>query len=323
MLEMIGHVRLVRVPQTDEEPAVLREAPRPAVTRPVSCVSEEREPPPTSPAAPEPRSTAPAPEGVPFAAIPQDPPPLPDGAMELQVLGPPRLIDSSGDEVELGAPELEMLARLALDQGRTFSSEELRADMGAAKKTDLAPTTLYTRASAIRRVIGADRMPPSQKAGGYKVVGISTDVARFEAAVARSKTEPADAAQHLAEALSLVRGAPFDGVAVGTFTWASDAGGTGTRLTNKVYDVAVELARAALATGDAALATWAIDRGRLVARDDELLDELELDVAASMPGRSALARAWRAMNDRYRARKKQVPGHLADHYHELRGDDTL
>ncbi len=160
------------------------------------------------------------------------------------MLGPPRLTEGAEDEVELGAPELELLARLALDQGRTFSSEELRADMGAAKKTDLAPTTLYTRASAIRRVVGTERMPPSQKAGGYKAVGISTDVARFEAAIARSKTDPSNAARHLAEALSLVRGAPFEGVPAGTFTWASDAGGVATRLANKVYDVAVELARA-------------------------------------------------------------------------------
>lgn len=35
---------------------------------------------------------------------------------------------------------------------------------------------------------------------------------------------PDEAAGHLAEALSLVRGAPFTGVPVGSFGWALDAG---------------------------------------------------------------------------------------------------
>ena len=158
------------------------------------------------------------------------------------MLGQPRFVTEPGGKVELGGAELELLARLALDPGRTFSGEELRADIGAGKKTDWAASTLWTRASSLRKVVGTEHVPLSSKTGGYHAVGISTDVARFEAALAGSRTDAGAVARHLAEALSLVRSAPFDNVPAGTFSWASEGGGVGRRLGNKVYDAAVELA---------------------------------------------------------------------------------
>ena len=219
--------------------------------------------------------------------------------------------------LELGAAEVELLARLALEPGRAFSSEELRADIGMAKGTDWAPTTLYTRASALRRAVGAEHVPSSSKAGGYRAVGIGTDVARFEAALARSRSNPLSSAAHLAEALSLVRGAPFANVPAGTFGWALDAGGVATRVGNAVRDAAVQLARLAVAAGDATLATWAVSQGRLVSRHDEPLDELELEAAAVSPDRSALARAWAGTTRRYRSARQEVPGRLLEHYQRL------
>jgi hypothetical protein len=250
--------------------------------------------------------------------VPAGPPPLPEGAKELQVLGQPRLVVGPGGIVELGASELELLARLALEPGRTFSSDELRADIGAAKDADWAPTTLWTRASALRKAVGAEHVPSSSKTGGYKAVGVGTDLARFEAAVSRSKASPDDAPRHLAEALSLVRGAPFAGASVGTFGWALDAGGMATRVTNEIYEAAVKLAQLAVGNNDAALAAWAVAKGRLISRDDELLDELELDAAAVSGERSALVRTWTATERRYRSRQESVPTQLVQHYRRLR-----
>jgi hypothetical protein len=238
--------------------------------------------------------------------------------MELQVIGQVRLVAGPGGTVELGLSELELLARLALGQGRTFSGEELRADIGAAKDTDWVPATLWTHASSLRRAIGAEHLPSSSKAGGYKVVGVGTDVARFEAAVARSKAVPAEAVRHLAEALSLVRGAPFANVPAGTFSWALEAGGLATRVTLEIYDAAVALTSAAAADGCSALAAWAVAQGRLVSRDDELLDELELDAASVSPEGPALARTWADIKRRYRAARQKVPGQLVEHYRQLR-----
>ena len=317
MLQMIGHVRLVRLPgpadpSTDVPGATPLAGDRPSGPVPVAADGGQTASVPLGDAGTEPTPVAP---GVP---VPADPPPLPEGAMELQVIGQPRLVTEPGGTIELGPSELELLARLALEPGRTFSSEELRADIGAAKDTDWAQATLWTRASSLRKAVGAEHLPSSSKTGGYKVVGIGTDVARFEAAVARSKAGPADAARHLAEALSLVRGPPFANVPAGTFSWARDAGAMAARVANGIYDAAVELARAATVAQGSALAAWAVGKGRLVSHDDELWDELELDAASVSAERSALPRVWADIRRRYRDASKKVPGQLVEHYRQLR-----
>jgi hypothetical protein len=318
VLQMVGQVRLVRLPEPAEASTEVPGLPSLAV---------RHSPGPVAAAAPPSWSgfgaaAAPAPSSVTpsrvLVSVPAGPPQLPEGAKELQVLGQPRLVAEPGGALELGASELELLARLALEPGRTFSSEELRSDIGTAKDTDWAPTTLWTRASALRRAIGAEHVPSSSKAGGYRLVGIGTDVARFEAAIARSKADPDGAPAHLAGALSLVRGAPFAGVPAGGFGWALDSGGVATRVANEVHEAAVKLARLAVGAGDAAIAAWAVAQGRLVSRDDELLDELELDAAAVSPDHSALARTWASTKRRYRTARKKVPGQLVAHYRELR-----
>jgi hypothetical protein len=122
----------------------------------------------------------------------------------------------------------------------------------------------------------------------------------------------------LAVALSLVRDAPFAGVAVGSYGWALQAGGLATRVANAIYESAVELARAAAAEGDANLAEWAISRGRLVSRDDGVLDGLELDAASVSEAPSALERAWAGIARRYRAGARELPTPLVRRYEELR-----
>jgi hypothetical protein len=243
--------------------------------------------------------------------------------MELQVIGPPRLVAAPGGIIELGLSELELLARLALEPGRTFSGEELRADIGAAKDTDWVPGTLWTRASSLRKAVGAEHLPSGSKTGGYKVVGIGTDVARFEAAVARSKAVPDDAALHLAEALSLVRGPPFANLPVGTFSWALEPGGMAARVTNAIHDAAVALARAATVAQSSALAAWAVGKGRAVSRHDALWDELELDAASVSTDGSALPRVWADIRRRYRGASKKVPSQLVEHYRQLRDRRTF
>ncbi len=235
------------------------------------------------------------------------------------MIGKPRLITADGAEVGLIAPDLELLARLALAPGRAFSGEELRADMGAAKDSDWTVGTLWTRVSSLRRSVGAEHLPASSRGSGYRAVGISTDVARFEAAIARSRADPAKAPSHLADALSLVRGTPFAEVPLGSFTWALDAGGAATRVGNAVYAAAVELAQLAIAAGGAELAAWAVAQGRFVSRDDEALDVLDLEAAAISADRSALARSWAGLERRYRARQQAIPVQIADAYRRLSG----
>ncbi len=303
LLRIVGQVRLDRVPEPPGTPPEAPWEPRLGARQPSGPASAPGGP--TS-AGPEPTS------------VPTGPPPLPTGDKELQVLGQPRLFAEPGGVVDLDPRELELLARLALGPEREFSGEELRADLAAAKETDWAASTLWSRVSSLRKAIGAEHLPSSSRTRGYRAVGIGTDVARFESAIARAKADPDGAVGHLAEALSLLRGVPFANVPTGTFTWALEAGGLATRLTNEAYSAAVELAQAAIAAHKPALAGWAIGKARLIVRDDDvLLEKLELDAAAASPENSALARSWAALKARYRAKGKKVPRSLVDHYRRL------
>ncbi len=325
MLQMIGQVRLVRLPQTEEAPAVpdvrppgsgtdvpLAEGvPRGRSSRPGEAIQLQ-----ALGHRPGPSGSGPSPGLIP---VPVGPPPLEDGSKELQVIGKPRLITADGPEVKLSPSDIELLARLALTPGRTFSAEELRTDMGAAKDSDWTAGTLWTRASSLRRSVGTEHLPVSSRGSGYRVVGIGTDVARFEASIAGSRADPANAVGFLAEALSLVRGVPFANVPTGTFTWALDAGGVATRVGNAVYAAAVDLAQMALAAGGVELATWAVAQGRLVFKDEEVLDVLDLEAAAISHDRSALGRTWAALKRRYGALHQAVPLPVADAYRRLSG----
>ena len=63
-------------------------------------------------------------------------------------------------------------------------------------------------------------MPDATGAGGYRLERVSTDAARFKELVALAKAEQGpERARPLADALSLVRGAPFAGVLKGTYGW--------------------------------------------------------------------------------------------------------
>ena len=303
LLRIVGQVRLDRVPEPPETPPETPWAPELGARHPSGPTSA-----PGGPTSPGPEPTS----------VPTGPPPLPTGDKELQVLGQPRLFAEPGGVVDLDPRELELLARLALGPEREFSGEELRADLAAAKETDWAASTLWSRVSSLRKAIGAEHLPSSSRTRGYRAVGIGTDVARFESAIARAKADPDGAIAHLAEALSLLRGVPFANVPTGTFTWALEAGGFATRLTNEAYSAAVELAQAAIAAHMPALAGWAIGKARLIVRDDDvLLEKLELDAAAASPENSALARSWATLKARYRAKGKKVPRSLVDYYRRL------
>ena len=188
-LQMIGHVRLVRFRKQTRHPRSCPSPPLRRAGRLPALARRWRHHPAHVPCGPRAPTVGGRDRPTTVVDVPAGPPPLPDGAMEVQVLRPPRFVTEPGGKVELGGAELELLARLALDPGRTFTGEELRADIGAGKKTDWAASTLWTRASSLRKVVGTEHVPLSSKTGGYRAVGISTDVARFEAALARSRTD--------------------------------------------------------------------------------------------------------------------------------------
>jgi hypothetical protein len=126
--------------------------------------------------------------------------------VELQLIGRVRLFGDVPDgAVELSEPALEALAALALHDGHPLTREELRALLGAGRETERSAGTVSNYLANLRRVFGPERVPDASGSGGYRVVGIGTDFARFHELVRLAKVEPDSAARNLADALSLVR----------------------------------------------------------------------------------------------------------------------
>jgi hypothetical protein len=243
--------------------------------------------------------------------VPQVPAPPPRAAIEVQLIG---VVGLAGDLPE-GAGELneslvETLAALALQSSaKPISREALRALLSAARDPEWTAGTVSTYVNGLRRVFGTEHVPDGTSSGGYRVVGIGTDISRFYDLVALAQAEPEAAARHLADALSLVRGVPFARVPSGSYGWADrhDLGDITTRLNDAIHKSAADLARAAIQAADHELATWATDKGLLVWELEDDLNELALSAAALSPDRSALARAWAALERRYGARPMASP----------------
>lgn len=166
----------------------------------------------------------------------------------------------------------ELVAFLALHPGATG------ADISAAMWPGRAPN-LQTRRSAVsraRRWLGVDadgrnHLPlvvgseeDAADGDGYRLRGVTTDWAQFLELVGdNAATAPlAD----LKAALSLVRGRPFADAKATKYVWAE---ADMQEMLAAIVDVAHEVARRALQTGDTATARQAAAVGRLVDAADE------------------------------------------------------
>ena len=119
---------------------------------------------------------------------------------------------------------------------------------------------------------------------------------------------------------SLVRGVPFSGVPYQGYGWADrhDLGDVTTKLNNAVHQTAAELAGLAIDAGNSQLAAWAAEKGLLLWELEEDVNKLALSAAAISPDRSALARAWAALQRRFARVNEPVPDRLSEHYQELK-----
>lgn len=257
-------------------------------------------PPSAAPSGPEPETVAADGAGLPspvaspvYPAVPAGPAPLAAGMVEVQVLGPVRVVGWPGSQLP-GQSVLEVLCLLVLHPGERFSTERLREQLGVGRDRDLDAATVRRYLGELRRALGDERVPEA-RSGGYEVLGVSADAARFDAAVARARqaTAGAERAAGLAEALSLVRGAPFSAVPRRSYGWA-DAGPLASSLANTIHRVALDLAALARSDGHLELAEWALAQGLAVWPTDETFLELRLAVAYHRGGLSELERQWAA-----------------------------
>ncbi len=192
----------------------------------------------------------------------------------VKVLGPVDVEVTSGVTMQPSHQRqaTELVAFLALHPGATG------ADISAAMWPGRAPN-LQTRRSAVsraRRWLGVDadgrnHLPlvvgseeDAADGDGYRLRGVTTDWAQFLELVGdNAATAPlAD----LKAALSLVRGRPFADAKATKYVWAE---ADMQEMLAAIVDVAHEVARRALQTGDTATARQAAAVGRLVDAADE------------------------------------------------------
>ena len=129
--------------------------------------------------------------------------------------------------------------------------------------------------------IGKEYVPTTSKGSGYQLSPeIRTDWGRFQELTERAKNGKGDEIELLRSALSLVRGAPFEGVTPGTYVWAW------TELIVARIEVAVSKAAMRLSTlllesGDTDGARWAVFQGLNASPYDRELWGIFLKAAAS------------------------------------------
>ncbi|GAA1378089.1 bacterial transcriptional activator domain-containing protein [Streptomyces beijiangensis] len=167
---------------------------------------------------------------------------------------------------------LELASWLVLQQGATrHQIDEVLSPGGRINRG-----TRSTRLRELRMRLGQDpdgnfHFPHvnSQPDKAYRLAGVSCDWINFQHL---TRTEhPAGSTEReeaLLQALQLVRGRPFTGVAARRYTWAEDLTQD---IIKTVVHVADELADINLQRGDGRGALWAATRGLHVAREAEQL----------------------------------------------------
>ncbi|MDV3126618.1 AAA family ATPase [Mycobacterium sp. 21AC1] len=142
-----------------------------------------------------------------------------NSTVRISVLGPIR-VWVAGDPVELGGRrQRSVLARLAIAHGQVVSVDRLIDDLWEGEPPPKALASLQAYISHLRRMLEPDRAPRTvariivSAAPGY-CLGLPADAVdawHFESkvAVAEDKSDPAERAQTLEEALASWSGAPY------------------------------------------------------------------------------------------------------------------
>lgn len=161
---------------------------------------------------------------------------------------------------------------------------------------EVAASTFRAEISRVRVALGRDAdgqwyLPMSSREG--YVINMASDWTRFRELTARAhRRPPAESIPLLEEALSLVRGRPFEDVPEHSYGWAWSEQLVST-MEVAVAEAAEQLADLALAAGQPAMARWAARQGLLVTPGREALYQAWMQAAADAGNLDDLDQAWR------------------------------
>lgn len=194
----------------------------------------------------------------------------------------------------------EIVAYLAAHHPRVVPRDRLLVTIhplrDGFRAGEVAPSTFRGEVSRVRIALGRNRgghwYLPRMTRGGYRII-MASDWSRFCDLVARARSRPpAEAMNLLEEALSLVRGRPFEDVPEYSYGWAWSEQLVST-IEVAVAEAAEQLAELALATDQPAMARWAARQGLLVTPSREALYQAWMQAAADAGNLDDLEQAWR------------------------------
>ncbi|MGH9046223.1 MAG: AfsR/SARP family transcriptional regulator [Acidimicrobiales bacterium] len=193
---------------------------------------------------------------------------------------------------------IELIAYLAVHRPDPVSGDRLRTRVLGSPELDAAAKTLFNTVGAARRALGYDKdgrlyLPNASRRGHYEISDlISVDVSRAVDLIGSAKTTGT-----VEEALALYRcafelivGEPLGGVLSGYSWWRSE--GHEARLTTALVGAACKAVRLAIDAQLLELASWVLDRARLVDPYGEVLSRAAMTTAAASGDRPRLRREW-------------------------------
>jgi len=163
----------------------------------------------------------------------------PAPAVELQVLGPPRLIINDEEPQLRRSQSIELLAYLVTHPKGASTDKLLDVLFPNAENQRAKRPTLQQLSTEIRKLVGLELLPRARD--GWYRTEVTSDEQRFTLHVADADAAGNDTerAAHLREALNLVRGRPFDTSA--DWMWAMTDGIVTTAM-QRLHDAAHQLA---------------------------------------------------------------------------------
>ena len=256
--------------------------------------------------------------GLDAAPPPEHPTAMGDADVRVSVLG---TVEVDGWAKPTNRKKLtEIVAYLATHHDQPVPSDTLRCALWPLDDhgSDVAYSTFKQAMSRTRAALGDDaagvKHLPEAEDGAYRLGSrVACDWSEFRHLTAAASGAPSgDAIGLLSQALKLIRGTPFDGVAPGTYTWAWSEQVV-SEIEVAVTDAAERLAELALDAADTQTADWAARQGLKVVPAHEGLQRIRMRAAAQAGDGDAVDQAYR---DARRAAQAIDP-------HDELSDDTV
>jgi DNA-binding SARP family transcriptional activator/pimeloyl-ACP methyl ester carboxylesterase len=131
--------------------------------------------------------------------------------LQYELLGPLRVVEGGRDVTPARPKQRALLAMLLLHREEIVPGAQLIEALWGDEPPGTAQTALYGHVSALRKLIGADRIRTRPPGYLLRVSAGEVDIARFESLVsqARERDDPDERSACLREALALWRGEPL------------------------------------------------------------------------------------------------------------------